>query len=162
MKLLYLCFVDCGEFESIISCCQQVALLWALLWKMLILLPHFLRCVTIWQPIYNWVCVCVCVCEIHACLRSVKLCWACPLLSRPTEEGPGGRSALRDRVHGHFLCRVGVTKKERKRRAEPPESCRCCQRAGPVLHVTKPKTANLSVTIPQCSLSWGIWRGERL
>lgn len=46
-----------GEFYFSISCCQQAALLWILLWKMLILLLHFLQRMTIWQPIYSWMCV---------------------------------------------------------------------------------------------------------
>ncbi len=95
-------------------------------------------------------CVCesVCMCdEVQACLRSVKLCWEWPLPSRPPVEGPGGRSALRDRVHGHFLCCVGVTEKKRKHQALPPEACRCCQRAEPVLYITKPNIVTLILSL---------------
>lgn len=76
--------------------------------------------------------------EVQACLRSVKLCWAWPLPSRPPVEGPGGRAALRDRVHGHFLCRVDVAEKKWKHQALSPEACRCCQRAEPEVLITKP------------------------
>lgn len=110
---------------------------------MLISLPRVPQSVTTWQPIHNRVCPRVrkrereregegeCACdEVQARLRSLKLCRARPQLSCPHVEGPGGRSALRDRVHGHFCARRrGVTDKKCNQKALPAKPFGCGRRA---------------------------------
>lgn len=119
--LLFLSFVEWGELYFSISCCQQVALLWILLWKTLILLLHLLQRVTIWQPIYNCECVCA---GVEAGLRSVKLCSLWPLPCRLPVEGPGGAACIAWPSSQTFFHVVSVSRK----RSESVELSRGCRR----------------------------------
>lgn len=101
--LLYLCFVDEVSFTSVSAAVSRQHCFESCFGKC-----WYCCCIfySLWQPIYNWTRV--------WCRRSVKLCWAWPLPSCHPAEGPGGRPAACDRVHGHFLCHDGVTEKKLK------------------------------------------------
>ncbi len=127
--LSYLCFVKWCEFYFSISCCQQVASLWILRWKMLILLLRFQR-VTIWQPIYNPVCACVYVCvREKVCVWSLLKVSQAVLSMALTIPPPCGRSwgavCIAWPSSWTFFMSCWCHRKEVK---APPEACKVVRR----------------------------------